>query len=86
MCMIGSDEVGLVSQDLMGQGIVRAERPACCDRDYRRLPLLIPTLEHGFPVAWFRTEKLFSSKPRRENRDFHVTNCSENETFSGLLQ
>ena len=40
MCMIGSDEVGLVSQDLMGQGIVRAERPARCDRDDRRLPLL----------------------------------------------
>ena len=56
--MIGSDETSLVAQDLIGQGIVRAERPARCNRDYRRLPLLIPTLEYGFPVAWFRTESL----------------------------
>ena len=38
--MIGSDEARPVAQDLVGQGIVRAERPACCDRGYRRLPLL----------------------------------------------
>ena len=29
-----------MAQDRVGQGTVRAERPARCDRDDRRLPLL----------------------------------------------
>ena len=39
--MIGSDDADCpVAQDIVGSGIVRAERPARCDRDDRRLPLL----------------------------------------------
>ena len=49
---------------------------------------LIPTLKLAFSVALFRTETKFSSKPRRENRDFHVTKCSENTNFlsASLIQ
>ena len=38
--MSGREVGSPVAQDLVVQGIVRAERPARCDRDDRRLPLV----------------------------------------------
>ena len=63
-------EIGCpVAQDLVGWGKER-ERPAL--RMFAAA--LIPTLEHGFSVAWFQIEtKFYFGNHWMENCDFHVT-------------
>ena len=47
---------------------------------------LIPTLEHGFSVAWFQIEtKFYFGNHWMENRDFHVTIVQWKWTIFGVL-
>ena len=46
---------------------------------------LIPTLEHGFSVAWFQIEtKFYFGNHWMENRDFHVTIVQWKTSFESL--
>ena len=74
--MSGREVGSPVAQDLVGRG-VRAERPAhrddrCCSHPNTRIGI--------FSVDWFQIEtQFYFGNHWRENRDFHVTKCSENQ-------
>ena len=73
--MSGREVGSPVAQDLVGRG-VRAERPAhrddrCCSHPNTRIGI--------FSVDWFQIEtQFYFGNHWKENRDFHVTKCSEN--------
>ena len=65
--MSGRDVGSPVAQDLVVQGIVGAERPARCDRDDRRLPLV--SSQHSnlrSRLPGFEQKRSFISKPLQE--------------------
>ena len=78
--MSGREVGSPVAQDLVGRG-VRAERPAhrddrCCSHPNTRIGI--------FSVDWFQIEtQFYFGNHWRENRDFHVTKCSENTCDEG---